>query len=111
MPSKMIVRLYKPNEIAVVSTQPAFGQPGVLLLSVARGKSAKKLSQGTTYGPYPESEIQAPFDQLVTQLRNEGFVASGLGFQLAALADNSAKVRAKAAMRVGWLRSHEAVDA
>jgi hypothetical protein len=106
----VIARLYKAGEIAVVATQPAYGQPGALLLSVARGKGQGKLSEGNTYGPYLEGDVQARFDELVAQLRKEGFAPSGLGFQLAALGGTSAKARAKAAMRLGWLRSAEAVE-
>jgi hypothetical protein len=106
-----IVRLFNPkgpDRVAVVSTEPAMS--GGLLLRIARGKGPGPLKRGSVLGPYPESEIDAPFDAALADLRVEGFRASGVADLMARLDSPAAGTRARAALGLGWRRATEAVE-
>ena len=105
------VRLYNakgPDRVAVVSTEPA--SRGVLV-RVARGPRARMLSQGHVFGPYSdEAEVAARFQEVVEAFRLDGFGPTGLFSMLEALNDVHPAARARAAIRLGWRRSVEAVE-
>lgn len=107
-----VVRLYNPqgsDRVALVSTEPAFGESEGFLVRVARGASLDKLTSGTSYGPYPEDQLLARFDEVVAALTSEGYVESGLQDLLLALDHADSAVRARAALSLGWRQSPEAV--
>jgi HEAT repeat protein len=100
-----------PDHVAVVSVEPAYARPGALLLRVARGARAGKLSKGSTYGPYTESELATARAELLATLAAEGFLPSGAHGALEALSADSAERRGRAAERLGWAAPPSAVDA
>lgn len=80
------------------------------MVRVARGASSSSLTTGATYGPYPAAEIQQPFDLAVQQLLDEGFSVMQPGWDLVAALDSpDPKVRARAAIRLGWRRRKDVV--
>jgi hypothetical protein len=81
----------------------------MFLIQVARGPKAGKLGQGTVYGPYAHAELRARFDDAVAVLLAEGFERSGASLLVQQLSSASAKKRARAAQRLGWMRSEAAV--
>src|SRR5947199_7622680 len=106
-----ILRLFHPqgpDRVAVVSVEPS--AQGDYLIRLGRGPSSDRLTQGTTYGPYSEADLEVPHAELVDSLRAEGFLRSGLHALLLALQDGNAAVRARAAIRLGWRRDAEAVE-
>jgi hypothetical protein len=106
------VRLYNPSgpdRVAVVSAEPATGREGGFVLRLARGPQGKKLTRGGAFGPYAAEELAARFEELVAALRGEGFGPPGVSGMLEALADPRPAARARAATRLGWRRSVEAV--
>src|SRR5262245_31544556 len=98
------------DRVAVVSVEPA-AEPGRFMVRVGRGLSSDRLGGGTVYGPCDENDLDTPFSQAVDQLRAEGFFPSGLHALLQGLQDRKPAVRAQAALRIGWRRDVEAVDA
>ena len=107
-----VIRLYRfhgPDRVAVVSTEPAFGQQGGFLVRVARGAKTGKLSGGTTYGPFSPDDTPARFDEAVQALVAEGFVETGLSELLSALDHPAPAARARAALLLGRRKSMEAV--
>lgn len=113
MPSLPSIHLYRESgadRVALVSIKPAT-QPGSYLVQVARGPKRSKLSSGGTFGPAPESMIAERYAGVVGALRNEGFRPSGAYACLAALRHKDAGVRARAAVRLGWMGEPDAVDA
>ncbi len=93
-----------PDRVAVVSFEPAFQQPGQVLIRLARGPDSKNLKQGTTYGPYPEAELDPPINQLVGELEAEGFTPCGHFGLVEMLFSAEPGVRGKVALRIGWRR-------
>jgi hypothetical protein len=79
------------------------------LIRLARGQKAGSLSSGTVYGPYLESELPARFDEVVAGLSADGFVQSGPNDLLLKLEHEDSAARARAAIRLGWMQSREAV--
>ena len=84
---------------------------GEYLIRLGRGPRSSRLTTGTTYGPYTEADLDAPHAQLVEQLRSEGFFRSGQHALLTALQSTDSATRARAALRIGWRRDSETVDA
>src|SRR5262249_25426461 len=108
-----VARLYNPagpDRLAVVSAEPSAAAAGAYLIRLARGSLAAKLTKGTVYGPYPEAELPARFQEVVDALKAEGFLPTGVPDALAALHDPSTAVRARAALKLGWRRTPEAVQ-
>jgi hypothetical protein len=108
----VLLRLFRPQgpvRVAVISVEPS--ARGDYNINLGRGPRLDRLTDGTTYGPYKEADLEAPHAQLVASLKSEGFLASGLHALLAALRDQDSAVRARAALRLGWRRDPEAVDA
>jgi HEAT repeats len=107
------VRLFHPkgpDRVAVVSAEPSSSGAGAFLVRVGRGPSMTRLTGGASYGPYDEDDLAAPFTEAVENLRNEGFLPSGLHALLSMLREPNGYTRARAAQRVGWRRDVEAVD-
>src|SRR5437763_6725251 len=107
------VRMFRPqgpDRVAIVSAEPAT-QSGQYLIRLGRGPQFARLTAGTTYGPSPEDDVTGMMAQLVDQLRGEGFLRSGLHALLGGLQDPDSTVRARSALRLGWRRDPEAVDA
>jgi len=108
------VRLYRASgadRVCVVSTQPAFNKPGAFLIHVAKGVRVGKLGQGTAYGPYPEAELELRFNQVLESLKAQGYSETAPNQLIEDLQSDKAKTRARAAQRLGWMRSKQAVDA
>ena len=106
------VRFYNPDgpdRVAVVSAESAAHGSGSYLIRLARGARAGALGKGSVYGPYPEDELGLRFAEVVAALRSEGFGPPGLGAMLEGLASPDPAIRARAAIRLGWQRSVEAV--
>jgi HEAT repeat protein len=106
------VRLYNPkgpDRVAVVSAEPASGKTGSYLIRLARGPKAGVLGKGGVYGPYPATELGSRFAEVVGTLRAEGFGPPGLATMLEALASPNSRARSRAAIRLGWRRSVQAV--
>src|SRR2546423_9567773 len=108
----MLLRLFRPqgtDRVAVISVEPS--ARGDYNINLGRGQRLDRLTDGTTYGPYSEADLDAPHAQLVASLQAEGFLRSGLHALLTALQNQDSAVRARAAIRLGWRRDPEAVDA
>ncbi|MFC1609373.1 HEAT repeat domain-containing protein [Myxococcota bacterium] len=106
------VKLYHaqgPDHVVVVSTEPSYKDPNTALIRVARGKSVKQLGQGTAYGPFAEPELSARFEQILSQLKDEGFTEALIASDLAELKSKDSKKRARAAGRLGRKCNKEAV--
>src|SRR4051812_7689249 len=106
------MRLYNPtgpDRVAVVSAEPASRGEETFLVRLASGPRATKLGQGFVFGPYPAGELATRFDELVALLRGEGFAPAGLARMLDDLGAPHPATRARAAARLGWRRSIEAV--
>ena len=106
--SLRLYRLTGTDRLALVSVEPGTAA-GTWLVRVARGAKKGKLSGGV-FGPFPEGQLQARFDEAVGHLRAEGFLTSGSQLLVAQLTGKSSKKRAAAAQRLGWMRSKEAVE-
>jgi hypothetical protein len=108
-----LVRLFRASgtdRIAVVSVAPGTVS-GMWMVRVARGAKAGQLKAGSVYGPFPESELDQRFDEVLQQLISEGFSKGDGKLLLAQLQEKSSKLRARAAQRLGWMRSKDAVVA
>jgi hypothetical protein len=108
------VRFYNPqggDRVAVVSVQPAWAQAETYLIQLARGPNSSKLGKGTVYGPYPSEQVTERLADVTTALKAEGFLPAGLHALLSALEHDNSAVRGRAAARLGWLRSTDAVEA
>jgi HEAT repeat protein len=106
------VRLYNPkgpDRMAVVSAEPASSKAGMYLIRIARGSKVGALGKGSVFGPYPASELEARFAEVVEGLRSVGFGPPGLATMLEPLASPDSRTRSRAAIRLGWRRSVEAV--
>ena len=98
-----------PDRVAVVAVEES-AQTGLYLIRLGRGRSALRLTGGTTYGPYEEDEIGPLFDEAVDSLRAEGFLPGGLHALLHDIQHSVGYARAKAAARLGWRRDPAAVE-
>ena len=105
-----LYRLTGTERLALVSVAPGTAA-GTWLVRLARGAKQGKLTSGSVFGPFPEGVLAARFDEVVAQLKAEGFLASGSQRLIAQLSEKGSKKRAAAAQRLGWMRSREAVDA
>lgn len=94
--------------LALLSLEPAAS--GQFLVRVARGKKRGQLSLGTAYGPYSEAELASRWQEVINSLFQEGFLQTRLAESIAALQDPSSKVRARAALRLGWQGGPECVE-
>ena len=104
------VRFYHPkaaDHVAEIAVQPAPGD--AFVVRVARGPSGKQLTTVTTSAPFPESMTSAQFAAAEQALRMEGYLPAGIPALLADLQSPQAYVRARAAARLGWLRSRDGV--
>jgi hypothetical protein len=109
----MFLHLYRPSgaeRVAVVSLRPSSSGEG-FLVQVASGPTRAKLGNPHLYGPASDKDAQAIFAREVAALKEQGFVRSGLGSLLTALASKKRRTRALAARRLGWLRETGAFDA
>jgi hypothetical protein len=97
-----------PDRVAEVGADPAADREAYII-SVMRGPSGGELRQVAVLGPYSEDALTAPFAQAVSDLRGEGFWPAGVFSLLEALDDPGPAVRARAALRLGWRRTREAV--
>ena len=110
LPAARLYRSTGSDRLALVSVDPGTAA-GTWLVRVARGVKKGKLGTGSVYGPYPEAQLQARFDEAVAQLKAEGFAAAAGGHLLIAqLAQKGSKKRASAAQRLGWMRAKDAVE-
>ncbi|OGQ87917.1 MAG: hypothetical protein A2289_22690 [Deltaproteobacteria bacterium RIFOXYA12_FULL_58_15] len=106
------IKLYNPqgaHRVVVVSCAPAYANPSRQLIQVAQGKSSRELSHGTAYGPYLEPELSRTFDQIVGELRSQGYSESLIALDLGELKHKDARRRARAAARLGRKRNKDAV--
>lgn len=109
-PPTKLRRLTGDHRYAIVSVEPAT-EPGTFMVRVARGLVKSELHDGTTYGPYPEADLQVPFDMAVQQLVEEGFHESVAGWsQIDRLQGNDPTERCRGAIRVMWRQNKAAVD-
>jgi hypothetical protein len=105
-------RFYRPGEgdpVAEVAVEPAADRAAYLVV-VFRGPGAAELHQTAVHGPYAEDELAGPFAGAADDLRAEGYLPAGLPALLEALDQPDPAVRARAAARLGWRRSPEAVE-
>ncbi|MBY0522112.1 MAG: HEAT repeat domain-containing protein [Gemmataceae bacterium] len=108
-----IARFYHPNaadRVAAVSVQPAPGRADRFTIQTARGSRATHLPKVVTTGPFSESELPARFAEAEQALRSSGYFPAGVHALLEALESPEPQVRARAAARLGWLRSPDAVE-
>ncbi len=107
------LRFYKPKAplpVAVISTEPAFRKEDGFLIRVGRGVKAGQFTQGSTFGPFPPSELPHKLAQVEAQLRAEGYLPSGESGFAEAFASGVAVRRARAALRAGWRGDRRVVD-
>lgn len=105
------VRLFHPTRaaqrLAVVSVDRAGAKA---MLQVARGKGRTALVDVRMFGPFEEEALAAAHAGVLAELRDEGYVAAGLGQLLLALEAKSPRVRSRAAQRLAWRREASAVE-
>ncbi|MFO0960673.1 MAG: hypothetical protein U0800_25095 [Isosphaeraceae bacterium] len=101
-------RLYKPDDndrVAVVSAEPA--SSGGFLIRVARGSRSHHLKSSAIFGPFSAGELPLRWEEVLGQLRADGFIPPPLGDLLEATYRRSI---ALAALRLGWRRETAAVE-
>lgn len=98
-----------PERVALVRCEPSLDRVQYLI-RILRGPRKKALYQTDLLGPYPEEEIAERFQAALQKLREDGFQEGGIHALLAALDDDRAGVRARAALRLGWRRCREGVE-
>src|SRR5438034_11848320 len=87
------LRLFRPqgtDRVAVIAVEPS--AQGYSNLRLGRGQRLDRLTDGTTYGPYSEADLDAAHAQLVASLQAEGFLRSGLHALLTALQDQDSEI-------------------
>ncbi len=107
------VRLFhpsRPERIALVTVEPASGQPGAFMVQVARGKKRTALTDARMFGPFSAEEVALAHKSIVDGLFGEGYVAGGLGQLLLALKEKNPRTRARAERRIGWRGEASAVE-
>jgi len=77
---------------------------------VARGPEAADLRVAARHGPYPEDELAARVGEVADHLLEEGFWRGGVLALLERLESALPRLRAHAAVRLGWRRCREAVE-
>ncbi len=113
IPIPLPVRLYHPqgvDRVAEVSADAVPGQANTYWLRIRRGPRRRLLGKDERKGPFPIEEIHEEMRLAVEQLKTEGYFKAGLHAQLLDLKSPQARVRARAAGRLGWIRQREAVD-
>lgn len=106
------IRLFRPqgiHRVAMVSVEPSYTFPDRVMVHVARGATRATLAQTALYGPLTAEEARERVALEEQQLRSEGFGASGLQ-AIDDLKSPKARVRALAALRLGWRREVRAVE-
>jgi hypothetical protein len=68
------------------------------------------MSGGSTYGPYPASEVAQRMNEAADQLRAKGYTLSGGYSLLEQLLKTNPTNQARAALRLGWRREKSVVD-
>jgi len=106
------IRLYRPHgthRVAMVSAEPSYTFPDRVMVHVARGATRTTLAETALYGPMTTEEARERVAMEVQQLASDGFGPSGLQ-ALDELKSPQARVRALAALRLGWRREVRAVE-
>jgi hypothetical protein len=106
------IRLFRPqgtHRVAMVSVEPSYTFPDRVMVHVAQGATRATLAETALYGPMTPEEARERVTLEVQQLRTEGFGASGLQ-AIDELKSPKARVRALAAVRLGWRREALAVE-
>src|SRR5215207_8803208 len=107
-PASNTTRLYHPHgpdRVAVLSTQPSATQPDTFLIRLARGTGPGPLTKGTVYGPFAEADLDSRFNEVLDQLKLEGFIPTGLHDLLLKLESPDPAKRASAALALGWRKA------
>lgn len=109
------LRLYRGHGLdrrATLSVEPAFAAAGQSLIRLVRAPLEAKAppTLATAYGPFPASELQARWDELVRSLEAEGYQRTSLVLSLDELTDPSRRRRALVALRLGRARVGAAVE-
>lgn len=97
------------DRVALIRVEPAADRD-MRLVHVLRGPKRAKLRLMATLGPFSDDDLHIRFAAAVEELRHEGYWPGGVLALLEALDADDSGVRARAALRLGWRRSHEAVD-
>ena len=97
------------DRVALITVQPSADRQ-LQLVKVERGPTRASLRQTALLGPYAEEDLVQHFDAAVAELRTEGYWPGGVLALLEALDHADSAVRGRAALRLGWKNSVEAVD-
>lgn len=109
LPKIHLFRNQGPDRIAIVSVQPAT-EAGHYLIQVLRGPKRGKLTAAGTFGPVPEALVAERYSGVVASLRIEQFRTAGFYSCIQLLKHKRASVRARAALRLGYMREPDAVQ-
>ncbi|MGF1579528.1 MAG: HEAT repeat domain-containing protein [Gemmataceae bacterium] len=77
---------------------------------MSKGPEKFELGVVQSLGPYSEADAERAFDIAVAGLRLEGYWPGGILALLESLDHTNSAVRGRAALRLGWRKSQEAVD-
>lgn len=80
------------------------------MIRLAHGERWNALTGGTTYGPFDEVTLADRVGELLQRHVTQGYVQLAAAELLAALMDDSPRVRGRAAVRLGWRRETKAVE-
>jgi hypothetical protein len=104
-------RFYHPDadqRVAVLAASPTADRD-LFVIELERGPSAVDLTTTATYGPFERQRVAGEFADLVQSLRDQGYWPASVLAHLEALDSPNPAQRARAALRLGWRRSVEAV--
>lgn len=97
------------DRVALVAVEPSADRQ-LQLIQVSRGPTKQQLRPTEVRGPYEEAEIPRRFEEVVAELRTEGYWPGGVLALLEQLEQPQPAGRARAALRLGWRRCPEAVE-
>ncbi|MBL8798643.1 MAG: hypothetical protein JNM56_32410 [Planctomycetia bacterium] len=107
-------RFYHPQaveKVAVLTVQPVAGHADAFVVRTQRGVVARKLLHAADSEPFPAAQTAERFAAAEAALKQQGYFRAGVHALLHSLQSTNSLVRGRAAARLGWLRSVDAVDA
>lgn len=108
-----LIRMFRPggaDRLVSIAAEPVGGSPGRVSLRVHRFVRRGMLTGSEAYGPFAVDELAGRLADLTDDLAAEGFTRAGARAMLDRLNSPSARRRALAALRLGWIGDRVAVD-
>ena len=108
-----LIRMFRPggaDRLVSIAAEPVAGSADRVSLRVHRFVRRGKLTGSEAYGPFAVDELAGRLADLTDDLAAEGFTRAGARAMLDRLNSPSARRRALAALRLGWIGDRVAVD-